>query len=230
MTRNGQWRTIPPEEPVAIWQTTYGSLAMILVVFFAMLVSYSQVSGRSALQIRAALGGKVNLTARTGVPGASAALVTTGEHAAAESQFLAEAGGILRGALENANLSRDVALEKTRSGWRMVLGMNALFAEGRDTIRVSMHPFLREIRNAAAKGNLAVRVAAFGPAAGTGDPRASWATPALRAASVIEFLERDGARTPLSIRGSAASRPTAGSPADPRGDLVISVSMPGVER
>lgn len=218
------------ESPVAVWQASYASLAMILVVFFVMLVSYSQISGRSALQIRAALGGKVDRTAGTEGPGAPAAPTITGEQRAAEAKLLAETGGVLRGALENANLSRSAVLERTRSGWRMVLGMDALFTEGRGTIREPVQPLLREIGKAAAKGNLAVRIEAFGSASGTGDTSASWATPALRAASLIEFLEEDGVRVPVSIRGSRAARPASGSPADSREEMVVSLVLPEVER
>lgn len=229
MNRNGQRRAIPPEGPVAVWQASYGSLAMILVVFFVMLVSYSQISGRSALQIRAALGGKADGIAGTEGSGVPAAPALAGEdNSAAGAKALAEAGGVLRGALESANLSRGAVLEKTRPGWRMVLGMNTLFAG--ETIRESMHPFLREIGNAATRGNLAVCVEVPGVSgAETGGARPSWAEPALRAAGVIDFLERSGVRTPLSIRAGGASPSAAGSPAETRGEFIISLSIPGVE-
>jgi flagellar motor protein MotB len=122
---------------------------MILVVFFVMLVSYSQISGRSALQIRAALGGKADRTAASEEPGTPA---ITGEQRAAEAKVLAEAGGVLRGALENASLGRNAVLERTRSGWRMVLGTDALFTEGRETIREPVQPLLREIGKAPRRG------------------------------------------------------------------------------
>ncbi|NPU84728.1 MAG: hypothetical protein HPY65_09595 [Syntrophaceae bacterium] len=230
MNRNGQRRTIPSQSPEEVWTTTYASLAMIMVVFFVMLVSYSHVSGRSAVQIRAALSGKGDQAAGTAGPVAPAAVTVTGEQeAVAGARLLAEAGGILRGALDKANLSRDVVLERTRSGWRMVLGMNALFDGGRGKIRESMHPFLREVGTAAMNGNLAVRVEAFGAAAG-GRAGSSWAAPSLQAAEVIDFLERDGVRSPLSIRGSRAARQATGPAADAGGELVISVSLPEVAR
>ncbi len=230
MSRNGQRQSNPVESPVAVWQASYASLAMILVVFFVMLVSYSQISGRSALQIRAALGGKVDRTAGTDRPGTPEAPTITGEQRAVEAKLLAETGGVLRGALENANLSRSAVLERTRSGWRMVLGMDVLFTEGRETIREPVQLLLREVGKAAAKGNLAVRIEAFGAASGTGDASASWATPALRAASLIEFLEEDGARVPVSIRGSRAAKPAAGSSADSPEEMVVSLVLPEAER
>jgi hypothetical protein len=35
---------------------------------------------------------------------------------------------------------------------------------------------------------------------------------------------------PLSVRASRAARPAAGSPADARGEIVVSMDLPEVER
>jgi hypothetical protein len=70
----------------------------------------------------------------------------------------------------------------------MVLDMDALFTEGRGTVREPVRPFLREIGKAAAKGNLAVRIMwPFGSASGPATRPFPGRPPALRAASLIQF-------------------------------------------
>lgn len=226
MARNGRNRNTERETPVETWQATYASLAMILVVFFVMLASYARVSEPAALRMRAAVAAKTNPAA----PAAAAERsedrdAGAGPEAGRRAAHLAEAGGMLRGAVEKANLSRDVILEKTRSGWRVILGRETLFDENRGEIRETMHPFLREVGSAAKRAELAVRVEVFAPAASEGRlDRPSWAMPAARAASVIGFLEREEVRSPLSLRGHASVRPSANAAAGNGGDVVLTVS------
>jgi hypothetical protein len=223
MTRQGHRPKPFRDEPVEVWQATYASLAMILVVFFVMLVSYAQISGRSAMQIRAALGVNVDRAAHSGGTGTPAARAAAAEReAGGQADILAGAGGVLRGALERANLSRECVLEKTRSGWRMVLKTEALFAGDRGRIREARHAFLREVANAASQGGLAVRVEVFGAAAvADRGIRPSWATPAGRAAGVVECLESGGIRFPLSFHGYAAVPPAVKPDAGGGGNVVI---------
>jgi len=198
---------------------------MILVVFFVMLVSYAQISGRSAMQIRAALGANVDRAARsdgTGTPAARAAAAE--REAGRQADVLAGAGGVLRGALERANLSRECVLEKTRSGWRMVLKTEALFAGDRSRIREGRQDFLREVGNAANQGGLALRVEVFGAATvADGSARPSWTTPAGRAVRVAEGLESEGIRSPLSFHGYATAPPDVKPDAGAGGNVVITL-------
>lgn len=190
--------------PVEGWQTVYCSFALILVVFFVMMVSYSIVSGKGMKAIRKHFAQGSSLHA----PGSSVSPL-----AGIPSEESGDAPAIMiQNATTRFGLGDTVSVRMSSGGIDVVMKDRVLFAEGSVDVQKGIYPYLNVIADVAAKNGLHVQVKAraAGLPEGSRTDQSPWALSSLRAVNVMRyFLAYDRlAVDQVSAAGSATAAGT----------------------
>ena len=201
--RHGATRRREKTAPSAPWQRIYGSLALILVAFFLMLVSYSAADIRRLEAFRGQLAGRdpaamVDL-GKTGGPSVAAA-------ERALEKILAGAGMM------------EAALDRSRGGLRMRVPGGMFFEDGSDELKPDSLTCLRKMAGWMIRERWGVTVEGH---TGSRPPRggrfsSNWELSTARAVSIVRFFFEE-AGVPagrLEAVGFAQYRPAAGGTAD----------------
>ncbi len=201
------------EEPIPLWQTMYCSMALIMVVLFVMLVSYSKpdkqrmpsagadrvrdeskrIEGFRSRNFRAE-----EKNGRTKGPGAGGEktndkqtmLFVEGDRLRtvnAGMTFLKEIV-VERGAEEN------VALERTRRGFKAVFKSTVLFPSGVTTVGTTAYPYLDRMASIAKKGPFSITVEGHTDNVPVSLPKfpSNWELSTSRAVNVLRYLIEQG--------------------------------------
>jgi len=171
------------ELQVAGWEVIYCSLALILVAFFAMLVSYSSVeekrmktflrgfSSESATSLQEGLststvlrkgmvstGGNEGLRSG-GSDGISGGKVKRPSHdIIADDKSVMAAMNSIKTIIELGGDEEDVSIVRTERGFKATLGSNVLFPSGVAALKSQSHRYLNEMIAIVDKGPFMVRV------------------------------------------------------------------------
>jgi len=228
--RNRLSEPLEGQAPVQAWQRIYCSLALILAVFFVMLVSYStaDVSRVKDFQGQFNRGGEPAAGRQgKGRPAALARSETT-------MPSLADAEKHLRKILADSGESRRVILDRSRGGLRARIAGDVLFDADSADLRPDFQPCLRKIAQEVRKGGYGLTVE--GHADNSRQRRegfsSSWELSTARAVRIVRlFLEEEGVEAErLQAVGFAQYRPLAGNAAvsggteDGRIELVFSLA------
>lgn len=179
-------RKSPEEEaPVAGWQTIYCSLALILVAFFAMLVSYSTVTkekisifktGQAVIEMNNEGVEGEDMIKIEGMEGSDATLV-----AAVRS---------LGSYLKDIGLGKFVHVEEIERGFKATFESHVLFASGVAVINEEAYPSLDQIIKIAKKDAFLIRVEghADNVPIHTSQFPSNWELSTTRAVNVLRYL------------------------------------------
>jgi len=176
------WQRPMTDVPVAGWQTVYCSFALILVVFFVMMVSYSVVSGRGMKTVRKHFARGSSLHA----PGSSVQPLS-GIKSAEPGEALSV---VIQDATTRFGLGNTVRVRMESGGIDILMQDRALFPEGAVDVDKRIHPYLNVIGDVAARNGLHVQVKSYAGYEGSSgtDPRSSWQLSAQRAVNVMRYF------------------------------------------
>ena len=189
------------DAPVAPWQTIYCSFALILVVFFVTMVSFSVASGKGMKAIRKHFARGSSLHA----PGSSMQPLS-----GIESEEAGDAAAVfIQDATARFGLGNTVRVRMNSSGIDVVMKDNILFAEGAVDVQKRLYPYLNVIGDVAARNGLHVQVKAHNAGLTDGPAgRATWELSAQRAVNVMRYFLAYGRMRPdqVSAAGFSGSR------------------------
>jgi len=203
------WGSQKPEIPIAGWQTIYCSFALILVVFFVMMVSYSVVSGKGMKTVRKHFARGSSLHA----PGSSVRPLS-----GIKSEEPGEAlSAVIQDATTRFGLGNTVSIRLASGGIDILMQDRALFPEGAVDVETRIYPYLNVIGDVAARNGLHVQVKSYvGNQGETGVPaRSTWELSAQRAVNVMRYFLAYGrlAANQVSASGFGPASPSVTEPA-----------------
>jgi len=164
------------EAPVAGWEVIYCSLALILVAFFAMLVSYSTVEetkmtnfirGFSITSEKTMMDGMSSSSAlrkfmvytagrKTG--GGSTILHNTSDMIESDKRTIVLGMSSLTEIIENAGIGNVAHVERTDTGFKATFGSSVMFPSGVAAINKDALPYLDTMITMTKQNKLSVRI------------------------------------------------------------------------
>ncbi len=188
----------------ASWELTFCALMLILVAFFAMLVSYSSIEDEKVFNFQRGFGGDAMRSIDESVD-ATGYMPTEGdrvrmpskEMVSLETQTVMLAYERLeRAARMTPQAVEAVTLERTDRGFKAVLKGDVLFASGTADIAPDFYPYLDELAAILEDPHIAARVEGHTDSVPIATERfpSNWELSTARAVSIIRyFLEREAA-------------------------------------
>jgi chemotaxis protein MotB len=208
--------------PVENWQMIYCSFALILVVFFVMMVSYSIVSGKGMKAVRKHFSRGSSLHA----PGSSMQPLS-----GIPSEEAGEAPALLiQSATARFGLGNTVRVRMNSDGIDVVMKDNVLFAEGAVDVQKRIYPYLNVVGDVAARNGLHVQVKARATGLPGGEPadRSPWALSSQRAVNVMRYFLAYGRLSTDQVSAAGSAVPWTGKPNPDEGngiELHLSVNQ-----
>ena len=175
-----------PGDTVEGWQTIYCSLALILVVLFVMLVSYSTADRGKMIELRGNFGEYDISADRDGKKAMPLSLRNS-------SALVNEAMRSLKRAERASFPEGSVTLERTHRGFKCKLKSDVLFPSGSALINEKAYPYLNEIIRLARENTLFLKVEGHTDAMPIHreEYASNWELSAIRAVNVLRyFLEK----------------------------------------
>jgi len=219
----------PEEESPAGWQTIYCSLSLIIVVFFVMLVSYSEADRKKMNHLKGTLIGKpapveekknATVSPRSETP-----------EALNEGIWINGIMLTLNKTVAMNGMEKNVAVERFLGGVRVRFNSDIVFPKGDASINLTMYPFLDEMARVAKERNLSIAVQGHTddvPIHNSGYPT-NWELSAARAVNVVRYLikEHQFPADRLTAEGFAQYRPLVsnGTPEGKRKNRRIEVFL-----
>ena len=179
------------EPPVAGWQTIYCSLALILVAFFAMLVSYSTVTEEKLSIFRQ--GHEVIEMGDKSVGGGDRVMISTDGPEGFDGTVVVAVRSLGK-YLKDVGLGKSVRLEEIERGFKATFESHVLFPSGVAVINKEAYPSLDEIMKIAKKDTFSIRVEGHTdnvPIHTTMFP-SNWELSTTRAVNVLRYLLDEG--------------------------------------
>lgn len=164
------------EAPVAGWEVIYCSLALILVAFFAMLVSYSTVEGSKmksfmrgfsiasektmmdGMSSSSALRKFMAYTAGRKTGGGGTILHNTADMVGSDTSSVAMGMSSLTEFIENAGIGNVAHVERTDTGFKATFGSGVMFPSGVATINKDAFPYLDKMVDITKKNKFSIRI------------------------------------------------------------------------
>ncbi len=202
------------------WETIYCSLALILVAFFAMLVSYSSVEGAKMTNFLRGFGSEPT---KMGVPGPSYRLLGSGRQFDAGSEYMGKGSGsktesgdaymgrspefsaddrvlIARSLkdfkefIRQNNFNNSVTLTETPQGFKAVFESSLLFDSGSATIKEKMYSCLNHIAREVINKSFFIRIEGHtdNVPISTEDFPSNWELSATRSVNVLRYFLETG--------------------------------------
>lgn len=222
----GRKKNVPP--PAASWEITYCALVLILVAFFAMLVSYSSIEDNKVSNFMRGFGGKTPAAFEPDLSSDETGYMPTAgervhlpskEITSLENETVMLAFEKLEKAAAILEAAGDaVSIEKTDRGFKAVMQGDVLFASGTADIDAALHPYLDELVQVLKEIDCMVRVEGHTdnvPIATARFP-SNWELSTARAVNVIRYFLTRG-KLPadrLEAVGFGEYRPLASNDTD----------------
>ena len=177
------------ESGVASWEVIYCSLVLILVAFFAMLVSYSSVQEEKIKNFRKE---KVFVSGNR-EPG--------GDTLNLSPDILKDPSGIviqtmkfLKTYLAQAGLDDSVTIEKSRKGFKVTFGSNVLFPSGKAEINEEACSYLDEMIKITQNRPFSIRVEGHTDSVSINTPEfpSNWELSTTRAVNILRYILEKG--------------------------------------
>lgn len=191
--------------PAAGWELTFCALSLILVAFFAMLVSYSSIEDEKVTNFMRGFAGDLSQRSiqRTISSDATGFMPTpdqtirlpSKEIIALETQaFLLSARRLDRVAKVLALEAGEVSIEKTERGFKAVLKGDVLFASGTADIAPELYPYMDELISILAESDYFVRIEGHTDTVPIATARypSNWELSTDRAVSFIRYFQERG--------------------------------------
>lgn len=201
------------------WEVIYCSLALILVAFFAMLVSYSTVEGQKMNNFLRGFSVYSEKSMRDGVSSSRVMrkhMVSTGGNEAVsggnvlrpsevliknnqETVFMAMTS--LKSLVEVGGSGNNVQVVKTENGFRATFGSKVLFQSGEASIKKDSYPYLNEMLQIALKAPFSMRVEGHTDdiPIETAEFPSNWELSTARAINVLRYFLSTGTISPKKI-------------------------------
>ncbi len=177
------------EAGAAAWEVIYCSLVLILVAFFAMLVSYSNVQLEKIKNFRKE---KV-FVSKNSTPGSDTLNLSP--------DILKDPDGIviqtmksLKTYLTQAGLDNSVNIEKSRKGFKVTFGSNVLFSSGKAEINKDACSYLDEMIKITRNNPFSIRVEGHTDSVSINTPEfpSNWELSTTRAVNILRYLLEKG--------------------------------------
>jgi chemotaxis protein MotB len=180
-------------EPIQQWQTIYCSLMLLLVVFFVMLISYSEIDKDRFLKIK-------NISRIT--PDVSP--LSPDMHQAMQS---------LKQLAVNLGMNNDFSVIKTEDGFKAVVPNPVLFGSGDASLSEAVYSVLDGIIKIAELNQLSIQVEGHTDnlPIETAKFPSNWELSTMRAVNILRYLQKSSGIPPkrLVAVGFAEYRPSA---------------------
>jgi len=208
----------------ATWETIYCSLALILVAFFAMLVSYSSIDEGKTTNFKRGFGGDqpkgIEGLMSYGTGGfktdkgkGSAILKPSKDIIKDENSKAMLTLEVLKKYLRDTGLGNTVRVEQTKGGFKAVFENDVLFSSGVAEISPALYPVLDRLTQVAKESTFDVWIEGHTDKVPISTPRfpSNWELSTDRAISVLRyFMDRGGLPAKrLSAVGFGQYRPVA---------------------
>lgn len=188
------------EVSAAGWESIYCSLVLILVAFFALLVSYSTIEGEKVTNFTRGFGGSTKKYARS-LPsnriienpvytgGRSVLPSTPGITEVDEASILSTIQS-LKEYYKRMGLGESVNIERIHKGFKVNFGTNVLFAPGLATVTIETYPHLDQIITIALKDPFFIRVEGHTDDVPINTPEfpSNWELSTARAVNVLRYF------------------------------------------
>ncbi|HOG16749.1 MAG TPA: flagellar motor protein MotB [Syntrophales bacterium] len=210
--------------PVEAWQGIYCSLALILAVFFVMLVSFStaDVDRVRDFQGQFHKGGGPAAGGGDRGDGQGKGRPAVLDRSDAGMPSLADAEKHLRKILADSGAGQKIVLDRSRGGLRARISSDVLFEADSADLRPDLQPCLREMAQEVRKGGYGLTVEGHTDNAPprNGGFSSNWELSTARAVRVVRlFLDEEGIEAGrLQAVGFAQYRPPADGTASARTD------------
>lgn len=164
----------PSVEPVPQWQTIYCSLVLLLVVFFVMLIAYSNIDQGRLKKIKKVVSLEKDIPARDS--GMDQAMLS------------------LQQLTDRLGMKGDLSVIRTPSGFKAVVPNPVLFGSGDASLNKSVFAVLDGIIGIAKSNNLAIQVEGHtdNMPIETAQYPSNWELSTLRAVNILRYLQRKG--------------------------------------
>ncbi|MBW2673277.1 MAG: flagellar motor protein MotB [Deltaproteobacteria bacterium] len=175
------------ELPVAGWQTIYCSLALILVAFFAMLVSYSTLTEEKISIFKK--GHEVIEMGDRPVGGEDMLMISADGPGGLDGTVVVAVRSLGR-YLKDIGLGKFVHLEEIERGFKATFESHVLFPSGVAVINTEAYPSLDEMIKIAKNDMFSVRVEGHADNVPIHTPRfpSNWELSTTRAVNVLRYL------------------------------------------
>jgi len=187
-------------ETIPTWQTVYCSLALILVVFFVMLVSYSITDPSKMSRLRGAV------RAQGGITKVDTEVSLKGE-------AVGELKGSILGAANRLGITEGLEVTLLRNGIKLKVGSDIVFTSGSAQLSAQVFPLLDEIVKLVRGKGLYVKIEGHTDNIPINLPKfpSNWELSVARAMAVLRYFLVEGNIPPesLSAEGFAEFRPIA---------------------
>lgn len=191
------------EASAAGWESIYCSLVLILVAFFALLVSYSTIDGGKVTNFTRGFGGS-SKKYNKGLPsnlmienpvctGGNSIALSTSDITEAEKASIASTIQLLKKHYEGMMWGESVDIEWIDKGFKVNFGANVLFAPGLATVTREAYPYLDQIITIALKDPFFIRVEGHTDDVPINTPEfpSNWELSTARAVNILRyFLEK----------------------------------------
>ncbi|MEA3416208.1 MAG: OmpA family protein [Thermodesulfobacteriota bacterium] len=177
------------EAPAAGWEVIYCSLVLILVAFFAMLVSHSSIETEKIGDFRQG----ETLVTEAGRHD-SDMLNLSPDILKDDGEFVRQTMKSLKIYLTQAGLDKSVSLEKIEKGFKVTFGSNVLFSSGKAEINKDACSCLDEMIKTARNNPFFVRVEGHTDNVPINTPEfpSNWELSTTRAVNILRYLLEKG--------------------------------------
>jgi chemotaxis protein MotB len=188
------------EVSAAGWEQIYCSLVLILVAFFALLVSYSTIDGGKVTNFNRGYGGSAKEYSRGLLAnrivenpvytGGTSVLPSTSDITEADEASIASAIQSLKKYYKRIGLGESVNIEWIDKGFKVNFGTNVLFAPGLATVTREAYPYLDQIITIALKDPFFIRVEGHTDDVPINTPEfpSNWELSTARAVNVLRYF------------------------------------------
>ena len=170
------------------WQITYSSLSLILVVVFAMLISYSVVDKRKMGHLRGAV--KEEAGNREVIETGSKSADSANLEGDKDSVWISNVLNSLKSSSVVSGFPDDVAVQRFPRGVRLSFKSDMVFPSGTAAVSEKIYPYLDEISQIALERSLSLRVEGHTDdiPISTEEFPSNWELSTKRAVNIVRYL------------------------------------------
>lgn len=211
------------------WEQIFCSLVLILVAFFAMLVSYSTIQGGRVTNFLQGFGspskeystslsedrvGRVNIyTGGAKTVGGQGVMRPSAPIMESEDGQVSLYMEAVKRLIEEMGAKEALSVERTASGFKLTLGSEVLFPPGGAEFAGTATPYLDRVASFAVEKDLSLRIEGHtdNRPINTRDFPSNWELSTARAVTVLRYLLKNGGLAPdrLTAVGMSEYRPVA---------------------
>lgn len=194
------------------WESIYCSVMLIIVAFFVFLVAISLRETEKMQAFQSQFQGKTDQSVRTALKTPAAAKK---DEEQSKEGLIARLGDDLGRIIAQSGLGDGFLLERDRTGIKLRIPADVVFASGQSRLEEKAIPFLGKITSLAQKNNLVMRIEGHAdnqPIRSVRYP-SNWELSAARAISVLKYFQETGQipAARLSAAGFGEHQPREGN-------------------